>query len=164
MSKNQSQNTDYVNHTLSNAVAAGIILALLVGSVNGLLKLARWNDPRYPIYQEVGEWFKKNTPANASLGTLEVGIIGFYSDRPVVGFAGLIQPDVANQLNSKSTYADSAGWAVENFRPDYLVLKSGDFPHLENGYANQYCHVVNQFSGTDYGYRGDIDIYSCSLK
>jgi len=34
---------------------------------------------------------KDNTPPDALVGALEIGAIGYYSDRPIVDFAGLIQ-------------------------------------------------------------------------
>jgi hypothetical protein len=159
--QNHSQNGNFNRRLLSRAVTVGITMALFIGSISGLLRIAKWNDPRHPIYKEVGEWINKNTPLNSSLGTLEVGIIGFYADRLLIGFAGLIQPDVASQLNPRSTYEDSALWAVEHYHPDYLVLQSGIFPRLERGYVNQYCSVVKSYSGANYGYSNDIDIYSC---
>jgi len=158
----QSQKMVSEKNFVSKVIASGITLALLTGSITGLLDLARRSDPRYQIYKAAGEWINNNTPSSASLGTLEAGIIGFYADRPLIGFAGLIQPDVASQLKKESTYQDSAIWAVEQYQPDNLVLQKGNFPALEGGYAARYCQVVKGLSGADYGYRQDIDIYSCS--
>jgi hypothetical protein len=95
------------------------------------------------------------------VGTLEVGIIGYYSQRPMLDFAGLIQPEVAQQLKSNTTYEDAALWAVENKRPDYLVLHSGAFPKVERGYVAQHCHLVKQYLKGLYGYTSDMDIYAC---
>jgi hypothetical protein len=146
---------------ISNLVAGGIVLALFFGSASRLLTSTQWKDPRYAIYREVGEWIRSNSNPGQAVGTLEVGIIGYYSDRPLVGFAGLILPDVAGRLTPKSTYADSAVWAVERYRPEYLVLQSGHFPELETGYAALNCQVVRRFSGGKYGYGNNIDIYFC---
>ena len=78
-------------------------------------------DPRYSIYRAAGEWLNSNTQPGDIVGSLEVGIIGFFADRPMVDFAGLIQPEVAEQFNSETTYEDSALWAVSNYKIDYLV-------------------------------------------
>jgi hypothetical protein len=109
----------------------------------------------------VGEWLRANTPADASIGTLEVGIIGYYAGRRMIDFAGLIQPDIAARLRPESTYADTARWAVERFRPDYLVLPAGQFPGLEGGYAARNCRVEKSFPGSEYGYPDNLDIYNC---
>jgi hypothetical protein len=82
-----------------------------------------------------GEWMRDRTPPHASVGTLEVGIIGFYSQRRMIDFAGLIQPQVSNQLTAQTTYEDAALWAVEPYRPGYLVLHNNLFPRLEQGYV-----------------------------
>jgi hypothetical protein len=82
-----------------------------------------------------GEWMRDHTPPHASVGTLEVGLIGYYSQRRMIDFAGLIQPQVSNQLTAQTTYEDAALWAVEPYRPGYLVLHNNLFPRLEQGYV-----------------------------
>ena len=42
------------------------------------------------MYGVVGDWLQDHTPPHATVGTLEVGIIGYYSQRSMVDFAGLI--------------------------------------------------------------------------
>jgi hypothetical protein len=43
----------------------------------------------------------------------------------MVDFAGLIQPEVANQLTRDSTYLDTSSWAVQNYEPEYVLLDEG---------------------------------------
>jgi hypothetical protein len=109
----------------------------------------------------VGEWLRTNTAPADSFGALEVGIIGYYAGRPVVDFAGLIQPQVAAQLAPNKTYEDAAIWASERFRPAYLVLAPGAFPRLEAGYIAQFCRVVQKFARVPYQAPTDIYIYQC---
>jgi hypothetical protein len=118
-------------------------------------------DPRYLIYRAVGDWLRGNSPPNARIGTLEIGIIGYYAERPVVDFAGLIQPEIAAHLDYHTTYADAANYAVERFHPDYLVLYEGSFPELEKGYAAQDCQVVQRFQGATYNYSNNLVVYDC---
>ena len=91
-------------------------------------QLRQWSDTRLPIYRATGEWLKANTPSDAKIATLEVGIIGYYAERQIVGFAGLIQPEVGKQLTFESTYEDAALWALSRYNPEYLVLQAGLFP------------------------------------
>jgi len=70
-----------------------------------------------------------------------------------VGFAGLIRPEVGDQLTFNSTYEDAALWATESCQPDYLVLLSGLFTRLERGYIAQHCQIIEQFPGKLYAYR-----------
>ena len=139
----------------------GLILFVFIGQGISVWQLHQRVDSRLPIYRAVGEWINANTPKDAQIATLEVGIIGYYAQRHIVGFAGLIQPEVGNQLTFESTYEDAALWATKNYQPDYLVLPSGIFTRLEQDYVAQHCRVIEQFPGKPYGYRSNLNIFSC---
>jgi len=160
----QPKNETIVFNNILYGLTAGIILLIFFSRADSISGAARWSDPRYSIYKDVGDWIRLNSSAKESVGTLEAGIIGFYADRPIIGFAGLILPEIAERLTPESTYAGSAAWAVEHYHPEYLVLQSGHFPGIETGYAAQYCQVARRFTGSDYGYGANIDIYSCRTK
>jgi hypothetical protein len=102
------------------------------------------------------------TPASVTVGTLEVGIIGYYSERPMVDFAGLIQPAVARQLSPSTTYQDAAAWAIATYHPNYLVLNPTWFPDLMRSTVSARCTVRHSLAGQDYGYVGQLNIYSCA--
>jgi hypothetical protein len=105
-------------------------------------------DARLGIYREVGQWLAAHTPAGASVGALEVGIIGYYSQRPMIDFAGLIQPKVA------------ARWALAYFEPDYVVVGRGWFPHLEEDRAFQEaCWLLQRFVHPSF--QGELELYRC---
>ncbi len=144
---------------------AVVILALLVFAQGQLLlRLREYQDPRVAIYQATGIWLNGHTPGDAKVGALEVGIIGYYAQRPMIDFSGLIQPKVAKHLTEGTTYQDSAIWAVQHYQPDYLVLPKGDFPELENGFAAQNCTVVKKFSGKKFKYKSNLLIYACQYN
>lgn len=107
-----------------------LLVVLLAPLVMGVMWAGWYSDPRLDAYREVGEWLAAHTLPQASVGALEVGIIGYYAGRPMIDFAGLIQPDVARRLTPASTYQDSAVWAIQTYRPDYVVLPAGSFPDL----------------------------------
>jgi hypothetical protein len=119
------------------------------------------SDNRLTIYRATGEWLAANTAPENTVGALEVGIIGFYARRPMVDFAGLINPDVARQFNPQTTYADSALWALEQYRPDYVVLQEGLFPLVEQDYLSENCLPVKTISEEAYRYPYNIVIYAC---
>lgn len=146
-------------------VPAVVILPLLAFGQGRLLTgLTEYRDSRVAIYQATGIWLNEHTPRDARIGTLEVGIIGYYAQRPMIDFAGLIQPEVARHLADSATYQDTAIWAVQHYRPDYLVLPKGDFPELENGFAAQNCTVVKSFSGKKFKYKSNLLIYACQYN
>lgn len=142
----------------------GVAALLLLGyfQAGNLLRLRDNADARYPIYRAAGEWLAQNTPPGATFGALEIGIIGYYADRPVVDFAGLIQPEVAERMNPETTYAELGAWAVQRFQPDYLVLQAGAFPEIQQDYVAGRCTLATRLEGAQYDYITDLEIYDCS--
>lgn len=135
-----------------------LVMAMFLAQVASLNTLRTMNDRRLGIYRTVGEWLAANTPPDASVGTLEVGIIGYYSQRQMVDFAGLIQPEVALQFGPASDYDDAAMWAIERFKPEYLVVTSGAALVQAPAIATQ-CRPVKTFS--DPTYAGQLEVFSC---
>jgi hypothetical protein len=150
------------NLSTFNFLAA--ILLILLGAVHirNLFNLPQHIDRRYAIYRAAGEWLAQNTPPEASVGTLEVGILGYYARRPVVDFAGLIQPEVARQMGAASTYEDTALWAAERYHPDYVVLFPGSLARFEQAYVAVRCQPAQTFLASDYNGPGDLIIYHCN--
>ncbi len=142
-----------------------ILAALLVMVMAGIemasvRTISQHPDARLGIYQEVGEWLFTNTPADASVGTLEVGIIGYYAQRPMIDFAGLLQPDVVQVFRPDATYDDTAQWAIEQYRPDYLVLQVGVLPRME-GSPRIAAACASVHTVTQDGYPAPIRILQC---
>ena len=123
--------------------------------------MSQRTDPRYAIYRAVGEWLAENTRSDARVGALEVGIVGYYAQRPMVDFAGLIQPDVADLMQTDTTYEDTAIWAVQNYQPQYLALIAGSLPRLEAEIVGVYCLPIERFKGAQYDFSSDLQIYAC---
>jgi hypothetical protein len=137
-----------------------ILLALLLWPQGeGLKYVYSYPDTRAHIYREIGEWVAESTPPDASVGTLEAGVIGYYARRRMVGFAGLIQPDVARQMTRESTYQDTAIWAVQRYHPDYLVLDPQWFPVLMNDVVSSFCSSRQTFANEEYA--GELIVYEC---
>jgi len=137
------------------------VLLLFLAQVNGLRQSGKKIDSRFLIYRAAGEWLKANTPERGTIGALEVGILGYYGQRPMIDFAGLLQPDVSKRLTNKTTYLDAAQWAAIHYKPDYLVLNRDNGLGLDPGYTDQYCKLAQHFPGELYDYQGSLDIYSC---
>lgn len=109
-----------------------LLLALALRPlVGGVAFLRAHPDARQAIYRSAGEWLREHTPPGARVGALEVGIVGYYAERPMVDFAGLIQPPVAAQLGPASSYDNAAIWAFERYQPGYLALTDGQLPRMQ---------------------------------
>jgi hypothetical protein len=74
---------------LAASIAVGIPLAR--GRIEWLRHGATI-DWRREAYQAAGLWLAKNTPADADVAFDEVGIVGFYSERPILDLIGLVSP------------------------------------------------------------------------
>jgi hypothetical protein len=104
-----------------------LIIALLSPLLSGILQAAWAPDSRQVLYREIGQWLDANTSPDATVGALEVGIIGYYAARTMLDFAGLIQPDVAQQMGEATTYAEPTTWAIQTLAPDYVLLHHDAF-------------------------------------
>jgi hypothetical protein len=80
----------------------------------------------------------------------------------MLGFAGLIEPEIAGQLSKNTTYSDSAIWTLENLHPNYLVIQEGVFPELESRTAD-HCRIIEKFPGDRYHYQHNLILYACSF-
>ncbi|PDV99814.1 hypothetical protein [Candidatus Chloroploca asiatica] len=110
------------------SVATGLIVLALAGYGSIVTFAARNPDLRIPAYREAGEWLAANTEPDARVGTLEIGVIGYYSQRPMIDFAGLIQPEVNAIFREGGGYRDAALAALGHHRPAYVVNHEEAFP------------------------------------
>jgi 4-amino-4-deoxy-L-arabinose transferase-like glycosyltransferase len=111
----------------------GLALALLAAQARSLWEIQRSTDPGIPeseligsnalpntsgaLYRQVGAWLRDNTPHTASVGVMEVGVIGYYAERRMIDYLGLLQPEVAAALGRRDIF-----WSIPHLLPDYLVL------------------------------------------
>ncbi|MDE2997555.1 MAG: hypothetical protein OXU79_00580 [Gemmatimonadota bacterium] len=105
-----------------------LLVAVLTPTVN---LLGREPQPRYPIYRSAGEWLAENTPAAASVGMVEIGIVGFYSHRYIVDVCGLVTPTVGPHIA-----AGDVAWPVRTYMPDFMLLHDPLWDSLEGPIAS----------------------------
>lgn len=97
-------------------------------AANLLLPGSQWGP-----YKSIGEWLRMETPLDASAGMMEIGIVGYVSQRPVVDFLGLLDTDIADAL----TRGDIS-WALYAQQPDYLVLGDHNPLYSYNVYQDRW--------------------------
>lgn len=137
------------------------LLLLAIMQFNDLWKLHLNPDRRLLVYQQAGIWLAENTPQHATVATLEVGIIGYYAQRYMIDFAGLLQPEIAAQLAGSQSYDRLAVQVSEQYQPDYLVVREGSSPELENTYIAGRCQEAHRIDGNSSGYPANLLIYDC---
>ena len=139
-----------------------VLAALFVVQAIDAWELHRRPDNRLAVYREVGKWIDANTNPNSTIGILEVGIVGYYANRTMIDFAGLIEPSISRIFSLDSTYQDAAIWTIRHFNPSLIVLHEGMFPQLESLITGR-CNIKATFSGKDYSYPMNINIYYCDV-
>jgi hypothetical protein len=137
------------------ATARGAALAggLLVAAIFGGFYLAAdakatlpQQRPWLEIYAEAGRWLKANTAQHASVGATEVGIIGYHSQRRMIDFAGLIQPDVAEHAARLDNL-----WVLEQYKPDYIVEREKSASYITHPWVLErydVAHIIH-WPGSD---------------
>ncbi len=146
---------------LPSSVLLALVLAIFLAQGRGVLKMSRANDPRFAVYRAVGEYLAENTPPDARVGALEIGVIGYFSRRSMVDFAGLLQPPVADQMSAETTYDDTAIWAVQTYQPDYLALTDSALPRLERDLVAEHCSPVAIFRSWQNPAAPQMHVYAC---
>jgi hypothetical protein len=73
------------------AVAAGVFAPAMVAGY-GWWSGGGSRDWRLFAYRQAGEWIRAHTPPGADVAFDEVGILGYYADRPVRDLIGLVTP------------------------------------------------------------------------
>jgi hypothetical protein len=69
------------------------------------------------IYRSAGLWLAANTPADATVAAVEIGFIGWYSDRPIIDILGLVNPLNAAAVGRRDLFA----WLTD-YSPDYILV------------------------------------------
>lgn len=127
--------------------ASKVIGALLLGAVVATMALSavtitQTSNRRTEIYRTAGEWLRANTSADDSVGALEVGAVGYYAQRRIIDFAGLIQPDVAQRLWLSQSYDETAIYAMDRHQPDYVAIRDDQVGPLTRSRLEQACRTV----------------------
>jgi len=140
----------------------GLAVALIGSAVwlsGSVMRIGQQIDQRLVVYRAAGEWLAAYTAPTATVATLEIGIVGYYAQRPMIDFAGLVQPDIAGQLGP-GHYIAAASYAIDRYRPDYLVLYEHIFPLLAaRPDLAEHCPVVAEIP--DPRYPAPLTIHAC---
>jgi len=100
-----------------------LILIFLIFMITSIINIQEVNDyikeqpnPANKIYTKVGIWLEEHTENNASVAYLEIGQIGYYSNRKIVDTIGVVTPSVVPHFKKGNTI-----WVYLNFKPDYII-------------------------------------------
>ena len=88
-----------------------IVAALVATQITSSYRALNLN-PRFYTYRSVGEYLRTSSPPDSLVATWEIGVIGYYSDRPMLDLYGLVSPIVTDTNYLK---------AIEARRPSYII-------------------------------------------
>jgi hypothetical protein len=71
----------------------------------------------FPSYKEIGIWLKKNTSKDSKVALVEIGTVGWYSERYIIDILGLVNPYNAKLIGERKF----AKW-LEYYEPDYILV------------------------------------------
>jgi hypothetical protein len=103
---------------IPRSLVAGSLFAVLLGLSLANAQTLRGSGPM-SAYRDVGLWLAQNTPADSRIACVEIGTIGWYSDRPIIDPLGLVSPRNARLLGDR----DFGGW-LRYHDPDYVFVRA----------------------------------------
>jgi arabinofuranosyltransferase len=127
---------------------AGLVSAfiLLVAFTNAKFLARHEEEARYTGYVEAGKWLAQNTRGDARIEAVEIGLIGWYSDRYLFDVIGLTTPKNAAHIARH----DEKSWLAED-NPDYIVMHEGTLVWEQVAKQSQdYVRETEDFAGGIY--------------
>lgn len=73
-------------------------------------------DERAPSYQVVCEWIRENTLPSDRIAFIEIGYLGYFTERRIVDLAGLLSPEVAVHIAQRDF-----AWGFWQELPEYYL-------------------------------------------
>ena len=123
------------------SVALGVLAVIIAAlSLPQLANTVRWREVliesarnQQEMHDTVGRWLGDNTAPGETIATMDVGAIGFYSDRRIIDLLGILTPEVMPYIRGQGLTLERSRRLLEFLRlrrPDYLVLFPTAFPGL----------------------------------
>jgi arabinofuranosyltransferase len=150
---------------------AGAMALLLL--LPGLISLRPWpaeiTRDAYAIrelHTAVGRWLSRATPDNAEIATVDIGAMGFYSDRKILDMWGLVTPEVLPYLQERTVNPHQSQRFVEFLwkrRPQFLVV----YPPAHSGLVNDttvFKLVFRTNKVMNFGLVTWFEVYQCFWK
>ncbi len=142
-----------------NEALVGIVA--MVAIVVPMARFSAANAAQYPspperAYTGLGRWIDANAPPRASVGYVEIGILGYYARRPIVDPLGLVNRDAAPHVARRDLL-----WAYQHYRPDYIIHNPAFFPEYLGVVLNQpwFQQEYRAIATMDSGRREPVVIY-----
>ena len=105
-------------------IAAVLVGLLLIGKQSRFSYTSLSSVGSYLSYREIGVWLKEHTHTDAKIACVEIGHIGWYSQRYVIDILGLVNPYNAKFIGDQKL----SEW-LHYYHPDYILIHDPIWPH-----------------------------------
>jgi hypothetical protein len=102
---------------LAPSLGGLLLLALLIGR-GAQLQATVGNRGTRSAYEQVGRWLASNTSDQSDVASIEIGIIGYLSQRPILDTMGLVSPDMAHH---QVGWLETLAYGLNAHAPEYAV-------------------------------------------
>jgi hypothetical protein len=96
-----------------------LVLALLLLDRATHMWTLRARQGHRPAYVAVGRWLAANASAAEEVASIEIGVIGYLSRRPILDTMGLVSPDMTEH---QVGWVETVVYALNVHQPDYAVV------------------------------------------
>ena len=110
------------------ASGAAILILILLATLYPISAVIVRQNPNWKaqVYPDTGRWIDQNTSASASLATIDIGHLGYWSGRPIIDIVGLAQPDVAAHIAQ-----GDFGYAIRHYQPEMVLIGYTWLPEIQ---------------------------------
>ena len=84
-------------------------------------------DWKAQVYPDTARWIAENTSAASNLSTIDIGHLGYWSQRPIIDIVGLAQPDVPPHIAE-----GDFGYAIQHYQPDMVLIGALWLPEIQS--------------------------------
>lgn len=97
---------------------------------------------RHEDYAQIGMWLNNNTSLNSTVAMIEIGTVGWYSERHIIDILGL-----TNKYNAEFiAKGDVFSW-LSKYQPDYILRHDPPWPLEESGEFLEQEGLYSRVSG-----------------
>ncbi len=114
---------------LSGPLGAIILTGLLLSTLYPVTSdiIATHPDWKAQAYPDAARWVAQNTNTSANLSTIDIGHLGYWSERKIIDIVGLAQPDVAAHIAE-----GDFGYAIREYQPDMVLIGATWLPEIQS--------------------------------
>ncbi len=107
---------------------AMLLALILIGALVSVQKIVSFEERgAAQSYVDMGVWLRDNTPTTASVAMVEIGTVGWYSQRPIVDILGLVSPYNSAYIGERHFMH----WLL-HYQPDFILRHEPVWAHEQS--------------------------------